>query len=82
MGEPEFIRLAKRGRKRVGGGMRQVGFVAAMESYALHHNVERLEEDHLGQDYLQKNSIEMGFDNLRKEMLTQTLCTLAFQRTH
>ena len=47
MGEPEFIRLAKRGRKRVGGGMRQVGVVVAMGSYALHHNVKRLEEDHL-----------------------------------
>ena len=47
VGEPEFIRLAKWARKRVGGGMRQVGVVAAMGSYALHHNVKRLEEDHL-----------------------------------
>jgi threonine aldolase len=47
VGESEFIRLAKRARKRVGGGMRQVGVVAAMGTYALHHNVERLEEDHL-----------------------------------
>ena len=47
VGEPEFIRLAKRARKRVGGGMRQVGVVAAMGHYALLHNIERLKDDHV-----------------------------------
>ncbi len=42
VGEKEFIRLAKRARKRVGGGMRQVGVVASMAKFAISNNVERL----------------------------------------
>lgn len=37
---------AMRIRKVFGGGMRQVGYLAAAAIYALEHNVERLEEDH------------------------------------
>ncbi|MBN1172958.1 MAG: aminotransferase class I/II-fold pyridoxal phosphate-dependent enzyme [Micromonosporaceae bacterium] len=33
-------------RKRLGGGMRQVGMLAAAGDYALRHNVARLAEDH------------------------------------
>ncbi len=33
-------------RKRLGGGMRQVGILAAAGLYALDHNLERLAEDH------------------------------------
>ncbi len=33
-------------RKRMGGGMRQVGMLAAAGLYALDHHVERLAEDH------------------------------------
>ncbi|MCK5412089.1 MAG: aminotransferase class I/II-fold pyridoxal phosphate-dependent enzyme [Gemmatimonadetes bacterium] len=33
-------------RKRLGGGMRQVGILAAAGLYALDHNLERLHEDH------------------------------------
>jgi len=33
-------------RKVLGGGMRQVGFMAATALYALDNNVERLAEDH------------------------------------
>jgi threonine aldolase len=33
-------------RKRLGGGMRQAGILAAAGSYALDHHVERLAEDH------------------------------------
>ena len=42
----EFIRLAKRARKRCGGGMRQAGVLAAMGLYAVQNNVERLTVDH------------------------------------
>ncbi|MCC5916700.1 MAG: aminotransferase class I/II-fold pyridoxal phosphate-dependent enzyme [Cryomorphaceae bacterium] len=37
---------ARRIRKRLGGGMRQSGFLAAAGFYALHHHVDRLAEDH------------------------------------
>ncbi len=42
----EFIREAKRIRKLLGGGMRQIGILAAAGIYALEHNIERLKEDH------------------------------------
>lgn len=45
-GETEFIRLAKRARKRLGGGMRQTGVLASMCDYAVKHNVDRLRDDH------------------------------------
>jgi threonine aldolase len=37
---------AMRIRKVFGGGMRQVGFVAAAAIYAMDHHIERLSEDH------------------------------------
>jgi threonine aldolase len=46
VGGAEFMRLARRYRKLLGGGMRQVGIIAAAGLYALSHNVERLAEDH------------------------------------
>ena len=45
-GSAEFISRAHRARKQLGGGMRQVGIVAAAGIYALEHHVERLAEDH------------------------------------
>ena len=45
-GSAEFIARAHRIRKMVGGGMRQVGLVAAGALYALDHHVERLADDH------------------------------------
>lgn len=45
-GSTAFIRRAHRVRKRWGGGMRQVGILAAACRYALDHHLERLAEDH------------------------------------
>lgn len=45
-GSVESMREARRLRKRLGGGMRQAGILAAACLYALEHNVERLAEDH------------------------------------
>jgi threonine aldolase len=46
LGSREFIARALRHRKMLGGGMRQVGFLAAAGRYALAHHVERLADDH------------------------------------
>ncbi len=46
VGSREFIARAHRWRKMAGGGMRQVGILAAAGIYALKHNVVRLVEDH------------------------------------
>ncbi len=45
-GTRDFVRAARRTRKMLGGGMRQVGILAAAGLYALDHHVERLDEDH------------------------------------
>jgi len=45
-GSKEFIEKAFRVRKAWGGGMRQVGILAAAGLYALKHNRDRLKEDH------------------------------------
>jgi len=45
-GSIDFINKARRIRKVMGGGMRQVGFLAAAAIYAVENNVQRLKEDH------------------------------------
>jgi threonine aldolase len=45
-GSKEFIKEAYRVRKAWGGGMRQVGILAAAALYAVQNNVERLKDDH------------------------------------
>jgi threonine aldolase len=45
-GSSDAIRRARRLRKLFGGGMRQVGIIAAAALHALDHHVERLSEDH------------------------------------
>ncbi|MDP8239476.1 MAG: GntG family PLP-dependent aldolase [Candidatus Hatepunaea meridiana] len=46
-GSKELINEAHRFRKRLGGGMRQVGIIAAAGLYAIEHNRTRLIEDHI-----------------------------------
>ncbi|PQJ78527.1 threonine aldolase family protein [Polaribacter porphyrae] len=46
LGSKENIHKALRLRKLLGGGMRQVGFLAAAVNYALDNHVERLAKDH------------------------------------
>jgi threonine aldolase len=45
-GDAAAIEEARRWRKRLGGGMRQAGIIAAAALHALEHNVDRLAEDH------------------------------------
>jgi threonine aldolase len=47
VGSTEFIARARRMRKLVGGGMRQVGILAAAGLYALEHHIDRLADDHV-----------------------------------
>ncbi len=46
LGSAEQVEEARVRRKRMGGGMRQVGVLAAAALYALDHHVDRLAEDH------------------------------------
>ena len=47
IGSKEFINKAIRIRKILGGGKRQVGYLAACGIYALENNIKRLNTDHL-----------------------------------
>jgi threonine aldolase len=46
VGSHEAVAEARIWRKRMGGGMRQIGILAAAGLYALDHHVERLADDH------------------------------------
>ena len=46
VGDEAAITRAHRARKMLGGGMRQVGILAAACQYAMEHHVARLAEDH------------------------------------
>lgn len=46
LGSHAFIKDARRVRKRLGGGMRQAGYLAAAGCYALEHHVPLLLQDH------------------------------------
>jgi threonine aldolase len=63
VGRREFIDEARIVRKRMGGGMRQVGILAAACLHALEHHVERLREDHENASRLAKALAE--FDEVR-----------------
>ncbi|NQW01235.1 MAG: low-specificity L-threonine aldolase [Rhodospirillales bacterium] len=59
VGNADLIDRARRVRKMLGGGMRQVGILAAAGLYALEHNVERLAEDHANAKELARQLCEL-----------------------
>ena len=46
VGKQQFMNKAMRVRKVLGGGMRQVGFMAAAGLYGLDHHIDRMDDDH------------------------------------
>ncbi len=60
-GSAELVRRLHRARKRLGGGMRQVGILAAAGLYALEHHVERLADDHANARRLAAGLETLGF---------------------
>lgn len=61
VGSKDFIREARRVRKRFGGGMRQAGIIAAGALHALMNHVERLPEDHQRAKRLEATLLHMPF---------------------
>lgn len=61
VGSKEFIDKALVGRKMFGGGMRQVGIIAAAGVHALNNHVERLAEDHENARKLAEALKSLGF---------------------
>ncbi len=55
LGTTEFIGDCLRTRKIFGGGMRQVGIIAAAGIYAVKNNIDRLPEDHANARFVGEN---------------------------
>jgi threonine aldolase len=73
-GTKDFIKEAYRVRKAWGGGMRQVGILAAAGLYALKNNIERLKEDHDKAKYLAERinanpKLEIDMDAVQTNIL-------------
>ncbi|MBI2755454.1 MAG: aminotransferase class I/II-fold pyridoxal phosphate-dependent enzyme, partial [Chloroflexi bacterium] len=60
-GTRDFIERARRNRKMLGGGMRQVGTVAAAGIVALETMIDRLAEDHANARYLAERLTELPY---------------------
>ena len=66
VGDGDFIAAARDVRKRLGGGMRQVGVLAAPGLVALREHVDRLAEDHvraarLAEGFLQGRDVSLPY---------------------
>lgn len=73
-GDKEFIKIARKKRKLMGGGMRQSGFLAAAGIVALKDMVLRLNEDHENAIYFAKRleeipGIKVDFENLNINLI-------------
>ncbi|MEF8835834.1 MAG: low-specificity L-threonine aldolase [Candidatus Thermoplasmatota archaeon] len=62
VGSEEFIDRARKNRKRLGGGMRQAGVIAAPGIISLNKMVNRLVEDHKNARRLTEGLKEIGVD--------------------
>lgn len=62
LGSETDIQKARKYRGLWGGGMRQVGYMAAACLYALDHNIERLKEDHQRAKVLEQTLQQQGFE--------------------
>ena len=74
-GSKDFIQEAYRIRKSWGGGMRQVGILAAAGLFALKNNITRLAEDHANAKYLaekisQLHSVEINMHAVQTNIVT------------
>ena len=73
-GTKEFITTARKGRKLMGGGLRQAGILAAAGIIALENMTGRLKEDHDNANYMAKelskiDGIDVLMDNLDIDMV-------------
>jgi len=70
MGKKDIMEKSIRIRKIFGGGMRQIGFMAAAGLYALDHHVDRMHEDH--QRAIEIATTLKGIDYIRDVEPTET----------
>lgn len=76
-GQSDLIDEARFVRKRLGGGMRQAGILAAAARYALAHHVDRLAEDHenaksIAQAIEDSGAFELRADDVETNLIWAT----------
>ncbi len=74
VGSKDFIKEAFRVRKAWGGGMRQVGILAAAALFAVKNNIERLKEDHekarqLARAMSEMKNIEVNLETVQTNII-------------
>ncbi|GJQ61996.1 MAG: threonine aldolase [Melioribacteraceae bacterium] len=74
VGSKEFVTEAFRVRKGWGGGMRQVGVMAAAGIYALRHNLSKLKDDHrnaktLAEALANMKNVEIDIDTVQTNII-------------
>jgi len=61
LGSENFIKAARRIRKKLGGGLRQAGYMAATGIYAMENHIQRLPEDHIHAKQIAQTLLEKLF---------------------
>jgi threonine aldolase len=80
-GPRELIAQARRHRKLFGGGMRQVGIIAAGALHALRHHIDRLAEDHANAQLLGAAIREQDGLTLRPDEIDTNIVIFAVDPT-
>jgi len=80
LGSAEFIEKCRRVRKLFGGGMRQVGIIAAAGLYAVKNNIGRLAEDHanaksLAQDLNELDLFDIDLSRVETNIVVANITT-------
>lgn len=70
VGSRDYIERARKNRKRLGGGLRQVGILAAAGIVALETMVDRLAEDHANAKLLASELASIGYGTAPSEVET------------
>jgi threonine aldolase len=79
-GSAVLIREARRLRKRLGGGMRQAGILAAAALHALDHHMDRLAEDHANTRRLAAGLAEMTGVKVNSSQVETNILLVEFTR--
>ncbi len=62
VGSKAFTTEARKYQQMVGGGFRQIGYMAAAGIYALHNMIDRLADDHRNARFLAEGLVELGME--------------------
>lgn len=76
-GSEALIAKAKRLRKMLGAGMRQIGILCAGGLYALEHHRERLREDHVHAQQFARGLAQLPFVRLNPELVQSNIVIFA-----